>query len=121
MLQIIQMSNVTAQAGEKLFQYGLLGILLILVAAVAMKLFFLTQKNAKTWQKMAMDMNENFVNISVKQNSLNARLAEIMERSEEHNVKNFEKLDGKIEKIPQEVSKELRLELLVRKNNTPAG
>lgn len=121
MVHFLQMGNVAAQAGEKMFQYGILGVLLVLVAAVAMKLFFTTQKNAATWQKMAMDMNENFVNISVKQNALNARLAEIMERSEELTIKNFEKLDGKIDRLPREVSKELRLELLERKKTTPAG
>lgn len=85
---------------EKLFDYGLIGIMLFIFGIVIYHLFKKSEKNSKDWKDMGMEAMKNFHQLS-KENAANSReLIEIQKQ-----------MGKRIDNIPQETVKEIRLQI----------
>lgn len=87
------------QIEERLLDYGLIGMMLIVFGVVIYYLFQKTEKNANDWKAIGMEAMKNFHQLS-KENAANSReLIEIQKQ-----------MVKKIDNIPQETVKEIRLQ-----------
>ncbi len=121
----MQHGNNMDQAAAPLLEYGVIGALCLLLLIAVRYLFLEHEKNSKIWQELAINSQNNFLEISVKQNQTNDKLIEIRERDVDQ-AKNFhfeisKKIDEHTSRILKEVEYRKTKEIQYRNENvTPA-
>lgn len=105
-----------AEASNRLFEYGLSGVLVVVFGFIVWKLYMKLDAEAKTWQKMALDLNKSQVEILVKQNETNNRLLDVQKKANAQTLEFYKRMEKGIEEMPTKVAKEV---ILVKA--TPAG
>lgn len=104
------------EISEQLMDYRLIGMLLLVAGFVIYYLNKKSEENATTWKKMALEAQDNFVNISKsfveiskEQEITNKKLIEIRERDILQEREFHKNMERRIEHLPKEVAKEIRL------------
>lgn len=93
-------------ATKPFLEYGVIGALCVLLLIAVRHLYLEYKKNSETWKQVALKSQDNFIEISKKQNETNQKLIEIRERDADQN-KNFHVAIGKrLDEMPERIVKE---------------
>jgi len=105
------------KAGDRLVDYGILGIVLIGVSFIAYRMYQAISENMKEWRTIAKEQLKNNYDTHIEQNRINQSLITIRERDVEQN-RDFNKfMEAKISELPKHIRSELRSELLQQSVN----
>jgi hypothetical protein len=105
------------KAGDRLVDYGILGIVLIGVSFIAYRMYQAISENMKEWRTIAKEQLKNNYDTHIEQNRINQSLITIRERDVEQN-RDFNKfMEAKISELPKHIRSELRSELLQQSAN----
>jgi hypothetical protein len=98
-------------AGDRLVDYGILGIVLIGVSFIAYKMYQSITENGKEWRTIAKEQLKNNYATHIEQNKINQSLLEIRERDVQQNRDWNKFMEVKINDLPKNIRSELRSEL----------
>lgn len=111
MIIFFQLQNVS----DKLLDYGILGIMVIVIGFIAYKMYNKINDDQKEWREIAKtQMNHNY-KTNIEQNSINQKLIDIRERDVQENRDFHRLMEAKMDKFPREVRTQLKSELLEHK------
>ncbi len=99
------------EAGSRLLDYGILGIVLLFVAYFAYKMYQKINADQEIWRSEAIQSRKELINLSVKQNELNSKLVDIREKDVEQNKENHHDIKRHLERLPEDVAKEIKANL----------
>ena len=121
MIIFFQLENVFV----RLLDYGVLGIVLIIVGYFAFKMYNKINEDQKIWREEAIKSRQDLIDLTVKQNELNTTLIQIRQNDVKDHNKHFYDIRKKLENLPSDLRKELSVELLQAKcenkiNTTPS-
>lgn len=106
-----QLENVS----NKLLDYGILGIMVIVIGFIAFKMYNKINDDQKEWREIAKtQLNHNY-KTNIEQNSINQKLIDIRERDVQENRDFHRLMENKMDQFPTEVRTQLRSELLEHK------
>ncbi|RRO19686.1 hypothetical protein [Flavobacteriaceae bacterium 14752] len=99
------------QAGNKLLDYGILGVVLLFIGFFAWKMYQKINADQEVWRSEAIQSRKDLIELSVKQNELNSKLVDIREKDVEQNKDNHNNIKRHLERLPEEVAKEVKINL----------
>ena len=109
-------------AANKLLDYGVIGIMIIFLAFIAFKFYQKIDENSKEWKQQAKDMAEKYTSLNIAQNENNKELIRIRNQDVTQNKEHQEKVERKLDELPEKILKEIQFAELQRKqkpNLTP--
>lgn len=112
-------------ASTRLLDYGVLGVVLLFIGYFAYKMYNKINEDQKIWREEAIKSRDDLIQLTIKQNELNSRLIEIRKQDVDDQRTNFYSLQKKLDNIPENVRKELSVDLFearcdTKKKYTPA-
>jgi len=109
-------------AANKFLDYGVIGAMVIFLSFIAYKFYQKIDENSKEWKHQARDMAEKYTDLNIAQNENNKELIRIRNQDVTQNKEHQEKVERKLEELPEKIMKEFHFAELQRKqraNTTP--
>lgn len=104
-------------AGLRLLDYGILGIMLVIVGFFAYKMWQKINEDQNIWRNEAIESRKDQTKLMEKQNELNQALLNIREKDVEQHKNQFHDLKKMVEKLPDEISDKLKINLDCQQSN----
>ena len=102
----------------RLLDYGVLGVVLLFIGYFAYKMYNKINEDQKIWREEAIKSRDDLIQLTIKQNELNSRLIEIRKQDVDDQRTNFYSLQKKLDNIPENVRKELSVDLFEARCDT---
>lgn len=97
--------------GLRLIDYGVLGIMLVVLGFFAYKMWQKINEDQNIWRNEAIQSRKDQTRLMEKQNELNQELLHIRQKDVEQNKDNFHDIKQELEKLPQEVADKIKINL----------
>lgn len=96
----------------KLLEYGLLGVLVLVLGFVIWHLYKSKNDDVQIWKDMATKSHEQYIHLSIKQNETNSKLIDIREKDVEAGKEQRAKIIKDLEDMPAKVAERIKLDSL---------
>lgn len=107
-----------------LLDYGLIGILLVIVGYFAWHLYRIQEENSKEWKSEAKESSKAVYELTSKQNNINEKQLELQTQGNVQSKEFYDALNNKMDLLPEKILKEMQYQKLVQaqqpNNTTPA-